>query len=222
MELRNSFVVPAPIDEAWNVLLDAERIAPCMPGATLEKVDGDDINGTIVVRIGPITVRYRGTIRFVETDVDAHRAVLEAVAKDTKGNGTARAKITATLSPGDNQTAVDVVTDLDITGKPAQFGRGVLAEVSKKIMNQFAENLAAEIQNDRGIPETVVAESASPQHAAATRPSLILAAEATTELDVLELLKEPARRVGIPFVIGALGGMVLGWLLGRWRHGAVG
>src|SRR5215467_9855049 len=123
MQLEHSFTVPVGVEEAWRVLLDIERVAPCMPGASLDSVDGDDFTGTVKVKVGPIGLTYKGKASFVEKDEAAHRTVIDAQGKDARGNGTAAAKVAATLQAEGESTRVDVVTDLNITGKPAQFGR---------------------------------------------------------------------------------------------------
>src|SRR5690606_29361624 len=120
---------------------DLERIAPCLPGAQLQEVDGDDYIGTVKVKVGPITAHYAGKARFVERDEAGRRAVLSADGRDKRGQGNASATITATLTPAGDRTEVRVVTDLSISGKVAQFGRGVLADVSAKLMDQFVANL---------------------------------------------------------------------------------
>ncbi|WP_406397788.1 SRPBCC family protein [Streptomyces sp. NBC_00879] len=145
MELHHSFTVPVPVDEAWRVLLDIERIAPCMPGATVEGFDGERIEGAVKVRVGPVTVTYRGTATFQEKDESAHRIVLAAKGKEVRGQGTASATVTGTLADRDGATAVVVVTDLTITGRPAQFGRGVMAEVGDKLIGRFADCLAQQL-----------------------------------------------------------------------------
>jgi carbon monoxide dehydrogenase subunit G len=145
VQLEHSFTVPVEVDEAWRVLLDIERIAPCMPGAALDTVDGDDFTGSVKVRLGPIGLTYKGKASFVEKDDVAHRAVIDAQGKDARGNGTASAKVTATLTPDGSGTAVAVVTDLNITGKPAQFGRGVMVDVGNKLIGQFADCLAGKL-----------------------------------------------------------------------------
>jgi carbon monoxide dehydrogenase subunit G len=134
-----------PIDEAWRVLLDIERIAPCMPGAALDSVTGDDFTGRVKVKLGPINLTYQGKASFVEKDEAAHRAVIDARGKDQRGNGTASATITANLKPEGANTRVEVVTDLNITGRPAQFGRGVMTDVGNKLLGQFADKLAAQL-----------------------------------------------------------------------------
>jgi len=152
MELEHRFTVPVPVAEAWDVLLDVERIAPCMPGATVDSFDGETIVGKVKVKVGPIQVTYAGTARFSEKDEDARRAVIEASAKEARGSGTAAATITAVLTDsGERSTDVIVTTDLAITGKPAQFGRGVMAEVGNKLLGRFADCLAGELTG--GTPE---------------------------------------------------------------------
>ncbi|MGY1916719.1 SRPBCC family protein [Blastococcus sp. SYSU DS0973] len=145
MQLENSFTVPVPVDEAWRVLLDIERIAPCMPGAALDSVDGDDFTGRVKVKLGPINLTYQGKASFIEKDEAAHRAVIDARGKDQRGNGTAAATVTAKLRAEGTVTRVDVLTDLNITGRPAQFGRGVMTDVGNKLLGQFADKLAAQL-----------------------------------------------------------------------------
>lgn len=145
MQLEHSFVVPVGVDEAWKILLDIEQMAPCMPGASLDSVTGDEFTGTVKVRLGPIALTYKGAATFVEKDDERHRVVIDAHGRDARGNGTARAQVTATLTAQADTTKVDVQTDLDVTGKPAQFGRGVIADVGSKLIGQFADNLAAQL-----------------------------------------------------------------------------
>ncbi len=145
MQLEHTFTVPAGVEQAWQVLLDIERIAPCLPGAAIDSVDGDDFTGTVKVRLGPIGLTYKGKATFIEKDAVAHRTVIDARGKDARGNGTATATITATLVPDGAGTAVTVLTDLNITGKPAQFGRGVMVDVGNKLIGQFADCLAGKL-----------------------------------------------------------------------------
>jgi carbon monoxide dehydrogenase subunit G len=142
MELEHSFTVPVPEERAWEVLLDVNRLAPCMPGPTLDSVDGNEIKGRIKVKVGPIAMTYAGTARFTERDPDAHVITLEASGKETRGAGTASATVRSVLEGEDNQTHVVVHTTLNVTGRPAQFGRGVMAEVGGKLIGIFASNLA--------------------------------------------------------------------------------
>jgi uncharacterized protein len=145
MKLENRFTVPVPVEQAWKVLLDVERIAPCMPGATLTSIDGDDFEGTVKVKVGPINLTYGGKARFVSKDDATHVAVIDGSGKETRGTGTAKALITCRLIDKGATTEVEVDTDLNVTGKPAQFGRGVLADVSGKLVDQFAACLSDEI-----------------------------------------------------------------------------
>ena len=142
MELENTFVVPADIDSAWDTLIDVESIAPCMPGATLTSFDGEEFAANVKVKLGPVTMNFAGTGRFVSKDKSTYVAVIDATGKETKGAGTAGPTITATLTPeGPSSTRATIVTDLTVTGKAAQFGRGVMADVSKRLITQFASNL---------------------------------------------------------------------------------
>jgi carbon monoxide dehydrogenase subunit G len=142
MELQHEFTVPVPVDDAWHALLDIERVAPCLPGAAVEGYDGTTVTGSVKVKVGPVTVTYRGTAVFEEQDESAHRMVLVANGRETRGQGTARATVTGTLTGRDGGTAVSVRTDLTVTGRPAQFGRGVLAEVGDRLVGRFAACLA--------------------------------------------------------------------------------
>ena len=160
MELTNDFEVAVPVDQAWNVLTDIERIAPCMPGAQLQEVEGDEYRGTVKVKVGPITAQYKGKATFQEKDDDNHVAVLKADGRDTRGQGNASAVITARLEKAGEGTKVSVHTDLTVTGKVAQFGRGVMADVSAKLLDQFVENLEATVLADE--KETTSASTASP------------------------------------------------------------
>ncbi|MDO0938747.1 SRPBCC family protein [Streptomyces sp. DG2A-72] len=154
MELHHEFTVPAPVDDAWRTLLDIERVAPCMPGASVEEYDGKTVTGSMKVKVGPITVTYKGTAVFEEQDESAHRMVLIAGGRETRGQGTARATVTGTLSERDGGTAVSVRTDLTVTGRPAQFGRGVMAEVGDRLVGQFAACLAERLGETVGAGET--------------------------------------------------------------------
>lgn len=142
MQLENEFVVPVGVDQAWAALNDPRRVAPCFPGATLESVDGDAFTGSVKLKLGPISMLYKGKGTFVERDDAAHRVVIDATGRDSRGGGHAKATITGTLTADGPSTAVRLVTDLAITGKPAQLGRGLIADVSNRIVDQFAACLA--------------------------------------------------------------------------------
>ncbi len=145
MELTHEFRVGVSVPDAWKVLTDVERIAPMLPGAQLQEVEGDEYRGIVKVKVGPITAQYKGKATFVEQDPTAGKVVLNATGRDTRGQGNASALITATMIPDGDGTKVSVVTDLTVTGKVAQFGRGVLAEVSSKLLGQFVDALEADL-----------------------------------------------------------------------------
>lgn len=142
MELQHRFTVPAPIDETWAAFNDLERVTPCFPGAALTSLDGDQFSGTVKIKLGPISMQYSGTGTFLERDEANHKARIEAKGKDKRGNGTANATVTTQLTADGDSTVVDVSTDLAITGKPAQFGRGVIQDVSDKLLSKFTACLS--------------------------------------------------------------------------------
>jgi uncharacterized protein len=149
MEFTNEFTVPVGIERAFEVLTDLEAVAPCLPGATLEEVDGDVYTGRVKVKVGPIAVTYRGTAEMVEADRESWTARIDARGKEARGAGTATADVVARMRPdGDDRTVVTVTTDIRITGKPAQFGRGVMADVGARIIDAFAERLEALLEED--------------------------------------------------------------------------
>jgi uncharacterized protein len=160
IELDNSFTVPVPPEQAWDVLLDVERIAPCMPGASVLSVDGDSVEGQVKVKLGPLSLTYKGTAKFVEKDQANYTIVLDASGKETRGAGTASATVNAVLKAGEEPgtTTAAIHTSLNVTGRPAQFGRSLLPEISGKLIAQFADNLAALIS--AGQPATVAATAA--------------------------------------------------------------
>jgi carbon monoxide dehydrogenase subunit G len=162
IELDNSFTVPVPPEQAWDVLLDVERIAPCMPGASVTSVEGDEIEGQVKVKLGPLSLTYKGTAKFTDKDQSSHTIAIEATGKETRGSGTASATVQAKLTPGDaaGQTLVSIHTSLNVTGKPAQFGRSLLPEVSGKLIQQFATNLEAMINADSAAAGTAAPEAA--------------------------------------------------------------
>jgi uncharacterized protein len=178
IELDNSFTVPVPPEQAWDVLLDVEQIAPCMPGASVLSVDGDEIQGQVKVKLGPLSLTYKGTAKFIEKDQESHTITIEASGKETRGAGTASANVTATLKPGDSgaETVVSIHTSLNVTGRPAQFGRSLLPEVSGKLIQQFATNLEAMVIADTATDEIVAEEVVAEIVAAET-----LAAETAAE-----------------------------------------
>jgi carbon monoxide dehydrogenase subunit G len=187
MELEHSFSVPVPVERAWDVLLDVERVAPCMPGATLDSVDGDTISGRIRVKVGPIQMTYAGTAKFTEKDEAAHVVVLEASGKETRGAGTAAASVRSELTPDGDATSVTVRTTLNVTGKPAQFGRGVMAEVGGKLIGIFANNLAAMLAASESATAASGPATAAPTSEAGEPGQAGDAIEEELPIDVLNL-----------------------------------
>jgi len=159
MDLNNDFEVPVGIEEAWVILNDVERIAPCLPGAQLTEIAGEEFRGNVKVKVGPITTQYKGAAHFIEQNHAEKRVVIDGQGRDIRGAGNANAIITATLKEnGPDATIVSVNTDLKVTGKVAQFGRGVMADISAKLMGQFADNLAELIRNAPPAEAASVAE----------------------------------------------------------------
>ncbi len=154
MEISDSFRVDLPVDDAWRVLMDIERIAPCLPGAQLQEIAGEEYRGVVKVKVGPITAQYKGTAHFEERDDATHTAVIIGSGRDTRGQGNASATITMTLTPAGSGTEVAILTDLAITGKVAQFGRGVMADVSTKLLAQFVTNLERDVLSQPAIDLT--------------------------------------------------------------------
>jgi len=196
IELDNSFTVPVPPEQAWDVLLDVERIAPCMPGATVTSVEGDEIAGQVKVKLGPLSLSYKGTAKFIEKDPASHTIAIEATGKETRGAGTASATVHASLKPDDaeGQTTVSIHTSLNVTGRPAQFGRSLLPEVSGKLIDQFAANLAALIDSTSRSAETG-AEAAPAQDAAAAAGDAASAATAEGTAAATQATAAPAQPV---------------------------
>ena len=219
MQLQNEFTVPAPVSEVWKTLLDAQRIAPCMPGATVDRVDGDEVAGRVRVKVGPITASYAGTARFVTKDEASHRMVLEASGRETRGSGTASATVEVTMSEQGAVTQVRVVTSLEITGKPAQFGRGVMADIAAKLTDQFAGCLADKIRGPAatttGPTEAPAATPASAQERAFA-PSA--AAQASESLDLMSTVAMPVLKRLAPVAAGLMLGLIFGMLLGQRRR----
>lgn len=197
MELQNSFTVPADADTAWKTLLDVEAIAPCMPGATLESVDGDEFTGNVKVKLGPVTMVYGGQARFLSKDEGAHTAVIEGNGKETRGTGTAKALVTLSLTAeGPSSSRVDVATELTITGKAAQFGRGVMQDVASRLVSQFAGNLEQVIAS-RGSQASEALQEAG---AVAPTPGSVPPAQQAEALDLGSVAMAPVLKRVIPVV----------------------
>ena len=244
MEMDHSFTVPVPPERAWDVLLDVERIAPCMPGATVDEFDGEVVTGRIKVKVGPVSLTYRGTAKFTERDPDARVIVFEASGKETRGAGTASATVRATLEPesGGEGTTASMHTTMNVTGRPAQFGRGVMIEVGSKLVEQFAQNLRQLIAEDgaaggnAAATATAEADASAGQAAAeatgtpqdgpgSTQPSPVVPAAATTatptaqppaasadSINLVKLVGPALLKRVIPVAVAAAGLA----LLGRW------
>lgn len=202
MEFNNEFRVAVPPAKTWEVLTDVERVAPCLPGATLLTVDGDEFTGAVKVKVGPITVSYKGIASFLEKDAGAQRVVLKADGKETRGNGNAAAVVTAQLKDQGGATNVLITTDLTISGKAAQFGRGVLADVATNLIGQFAKRLEADLL---GSAETPAAASAAAQPAD------------TDSVDLLKVVALPVAKRAAPVLAGVALGAAIGFALGRRR-----
>jgi uncharacterized protein len=244
MEMDHSFTVPVPPDRAWDVLLDVEKIAPCMPGATVDEFDGEVVTGRIKVKVGPVSLTYRGTAKFTERDPDARVIVLEASGKETRGAGTASATVRATLEPesGGEGTTASMHTTMNVTGRPAQFGRGVMIEVGSKLVEQFAQNLrqliaedgaaggsaaaTATDEADGGTSADQAEATGTPQDGpGSTQPSPVVPAVATTatptaqppaasadSINLIKLVGPSLLKRVVPAVVAAAGLA----LLGRW------
>ncbi len=197
MKLEHSFSVPADLDTVWAAVLDPERVAPCMPGASLSEVDGDSFKGTVKVKVGPIALQYKGSGEFLEKDAAARKVVIKASGKDTRGNGTASATVTVTLREADGATTGSVDTDLSITGKPAQFGRGLIVEVGGKILDSFAACLATKLgpaQAAEPAPEPAPEPKPVPARKAA-KPAKKKEAADSPKLSVVETERVETERV---------------------------
>ncbi len=211
MQLVNEFRVPVSADQAWDVLTDVERVTPCIPGAQLLSVDGDQFTGAVKVKVGPITVQYKGNASFQEKDASARRAVIKANGKETRGQGNASAVVTAQLVDEGDSTFCALTTDLTISGKAAQFGRGVLSDVATKLIGQFAERLEADLRAGSAVP------AAAPNAGESSQPRLAPAATQPDDtFDLLSLVAVPlAKRHIPPVAAGLVVGLLIGFLLGR-------
>lgn len=189
MQIENSFKVPVPVDQAWGVLLDVERVAPCMPGASLDSVDGSEFTGRVKVKVGPVSLTYKGRAAIRSKDEDTRTAVIAGKGRDARGNGTAEATVTMHLEPDGAETRVELLTDLDITGRPAQLGRSVMTDVADRIIAQFASALANELAESVTTVDATPVAPSTPQ-APGTQPAPRPAAPRTrTEPEAINLLQ---------------------------------
>lgn len=238
MELRHAFTVPTSLDETWALFMDIERVGNCFPGAKVTEATEEEFSGTAKVKLGPIVLLYSGSGRFVERDPSAYRAVLDAKGKDKRGNGTAGARITFQLYPDGAGTRADVTTDLAITGKPAQFGRGVMQDVSDKLLEQFSACIEQQLSPTTGAATDAGAEAGpqasvpvgdaeatgstkpeapglSPHQPARTALKQAPHDEADDAVDLGAAVLPVLVRRYAALASTAAGGLILGWLLGR-------
>ncbi|HEX7746370.1 MAG TPA: SRPBCC family protein [Micromonosporaceae bacterium] len=245
MQLAYDFTVPVPPSEAWTVLLDLERVVPCLPGATLTSFDGESFVGTVRVKLGPVNLNYQGKGRFAVRDEDAGRVVIEASGREARGGGTAGTTATMTLRSGadEGSTVVTVQAELSVTGRPAQFGRGMIADVGGKLVGQFADCLAQRLAEAGTATETADADSggagsatpaaaeplaqpapsvAVPPNGSASTSAAPAAGSASTSapvagppIDLLQVSAGPVVRRILPYAITFLAGVFVAWLLGR-------
>lgn len=237
MELTNEFTVPVPVERAWEVLTDVELIAPCLPGAQLQEIEGDEYRGIVKVKVGPITAQYKGAAVFQEQDEAARKLILKAEGRDTRGQGSASALITVTMSETAGSTHVSVDTDLTIKGKVAQFGRGMIADVSAKLLTEFVECLEGKLEAPaEEVPGAAAAPGGGPVPVETTgSPAAEAAKEQAAEpAPAAQAAPSGVRRIDSPErepvdLVGAAGGSVakrvlpvivvllILWLLGRRR-----
>ena len=229
MELHHEFTVPADADLAWETLLDLDRVGSCFPGATVTEATEDGFSGTVKVKLGPIALVYAGSGTFTERDAAARRAVIEAKGKDKRGNGTAGATVTLQLSPAGDQTKVEVDTDLAITGKPAQFGRGVMQDVSDKLLRQFVDCIESQFAApepesepeldplaDAGASQGVAAQaSPTPAPSPSPRPAPRPTPPVDDAIDLGAVALPSAVKQWGPYAVAALVGALFGYAVGR-------
>lgn len=225
MELKNEFTVPAPVSEVWKTLLDVKGIAPCIPGATVDRVEDDEVAGRVKIKVGPITASYAGTARFVAKDESAHRFVLDATGRETRGSGRASATVEVQMSEQASSTHVTVGTTLEISGRQAQFGRGVMTDVASKLTEQFAACLASKVSgedagnvapDDRTSARPPAGATAAAAELAAAPPTA--SSQAAESLDLVSTVMKPVAKQAAPAVGGLVLGLVLGLLLGHRRQ----
>jgi uncharacterized protein len=206
MELTNEFRVGIPIDQAWSTLTDLEYIAPCMPGAQLTEIDGDDFKGQVKIKVGPITAQYKGTAKFIEKNEDEHRVVIDASGRDSRGAGNASAEVSAHMFPDGDGTRITISTDLKVTGKVAQFGRGVMADVSEKILGQFVDRLENKLAEQTPIevvaePETTKPDEHVPASAEASSGPRRIDMPEPEPVDLLDSAGAPLLKRLVPLLV---------------------
>jgi carbon monoxide dehydrogenase subunit G len=226
VQLEHEFSVPAPPDVVWAAVIDPERVAPCMPGASLTSVAGTRFTGGVKVKLGPVSLTYKGSGEFLATDEQARKVVIKASGKDARGNGTAAATVTVTLTPEGEGTKGTVVTDLTVTGKPAQFGRGMIVEVSGKLLDSFANCLAGKLDTTAVTEPDTAEEGDQPQAPAQRKPAIqsvpsrpaARQVNVSSETDAINLMDYAGSSVAkrlIPVVLGLLAVFIV---VRRLRH----
>src|SRR5215212_8070184 len=220
MKLENEFTVDVPVEDVWSVLLDLERVTPCLPGAALTEESGDEYKGEMKVRLGPVSQEYQGTVKIEEADESEHRAVIRAEGKDARGQGTASATITSTLQDeGNGSTKVHVETDMQLTGRAAQFGRGVQQDVAAKLLNRFSECLENEIMGG-GAEEEPSTDGEVGDEEEKPRRRIIQQDKEVEPLDLGEASQEAVLKrikAAAPVAAGFVAGALVVWLLKRLR-----
>jgi|TARA_B110000444_G_scaffold66715_1_gene62589 hypothetical protein len=206
MELKNEFRVSVPVERAWATLTDVEYIAPCMPGAQLTEIDGDDFKGQVKVKVGPITAQYKGSAKFLQKNEEEYRVILEATGRDTRGAGNASAEVTADMVADGEGTKITISTDLKVTGKVAQFGRGVMADVSEKLIGQFVDSLEKKLSEEVLADTVLVEEKDDADSAPEERPEKpegprIIDMPEPEPVDLLDTAAAPMLKRFGPFVI---------------------
>ncbi|MEV4578664.1 SRPBCC family protein [Nonomuraea jabiensis] len=234
MRFEHEFTVPVPVEQAWAVLLDVERVAPCLPGATLDIFEGDEFTGRMKVKVGPIVVTYKGSARFEDVDKDSYTLTIQASGKEARGSGTASATVKAQLAPVEQATKVTVETSFNVTGRPAQFGRGVMAEVGGRLIEKFAANLAdllseptveqvtpapgpeeARHEEERHLTAVPAPPEPESRPAGTTRTSRTADEEA---LDLLEIAGQPLVKRLAPVAGALVALLVIVWVIRRLRR----
>ncbi len=212
MKIANEFTVSVPIEDAWHVLTDLEQVIPLMPGAQMTGRDGEDVLGKVKVKVGPVTSEFSGKVHFVEQNRDVHRAVIDGKGKEARGTGNAAATVTAQLHDAGDHTRVTVDTDLKVVGKLAQFGSGMLQQVSEKLLGQFVESLEEKLASDKAPP--------APEHDGAAPVAAVAPNQPESEpIDLLELAGGGALKKYGPPVLGAFLFAAVLFTLGRLRIG---
>lgn len=227
MQLEHTFTVPAAVEDVWAALLEPERVAPCMPGATLTEVDGNTFGGKVKVKLGPVSLQYKGTGEYIETDAATHTVVIKAAGKDARGNGTAAATVTLKLTGDGARTEGTAITDLTITGKPAQFGRGMISDVGGKILEQFASCLSSKLAAaetpaaDAPATESPATEAPGAE-APAAAPARVLPTEEAEPLDLTQYASGAVAKRALPAAAAVIVAVLVFLLVRRNRGRACG